>query len=54
MIDYKDPYFALFNALTGAIESIEAGKYEDAWMRLICAQQTGEELVTSQDDRDDR
>ncbi len=50
MTDYQKMYTKLFNAVTDALEKIEAQNYGDAKALLIAAQQKAEEMyVTSSD-----
>ncbi|WP_298035506.1 hypothetical protein [uncultured Dysosmobacter sp.] len=48
MIDYKAPYFQLFNALSDAISALKAQNFGQASDILIQAQQMAEESVISQ------
>ena len=51
MQDYRKLYHLLFNAITDALENIEAGEPETARFLLIRAQQQAEEqYLTAEDD----
>ena len=44
MTDYKEPYVALFNAVTKALQQLRATNYGQALDTLVQAQQKAEEL----------
>ena len=49
MTDYQKMYTTLFNAVTDALEKMEAQNYGDAKSMLIAAQQKAEEIyITAQ------
>ena len=49
MTDYQKMYTTLFNAVTDALEKMEAQNYGDAKALLIAAQQKAEEIyITAQ------
>ena len=50
MTDYQKMYTTLFNAVTDALEKMEAQNYGDARALLISAQQKAEELYIAAKD----
>ncbi|MGN1306510.1 MAG: hypothetical protein ACI4V3_02465 [Faecousia sp.] len=44
MEEYRGPYYALFSAVTKAIEEMELGNFEIAKALLVQGQQTAEEI----------
>ena len=44
MEEYRKPYYALFSAVTKAIEEMELGNFGIAKERLVQGQQTAEEF----------
>ena len=50
MTDYQKMYTMLFNAVTDALEKMEAQNYGDAKALLISAQQKAEELYIAAKD----
>jgi len=51
-MDYRPMYFALFNAITDALEMMEKKDIIRAREILIWAQQRGEELYMEQEEKD--
>ena len=50
MVDYKKIYHLLFNAMTEALEKIDAQNYGDARDILIAAPQKAEEIYINSED----
>ncbi len=50
MTDYQKMYTTLFNAVTDALEKMEAQNYGDAKFTLIAAQQKAEEIYINKED----
>jgi hypothetical protein len=48
MIDYKKPYYTLFNALSDAVAAMEKQNYGIAQEILLQAQQASEKVLISQ------
>ena len=50
MVDYKALYALLFNAMTDALEQIDAQNYGEASETLIAAQQKAEDIYINSED----
>ena len=50
---YKELYYKLFAAMADAVEELEAGIAEEAYLRLIKAQREAEERYISADPEED-
>ena len=50
MVDYKTLYALLFNAMTDALEQIDAQNYGAASETFIAAQQKAEEIYINSED----
>ena len=51
-MNYQPMYFALFNAITDALDALEENDVLQARELLILAQQRGEELYMQQEEKD--
>ena len=50
MVDYKTLYALLFNAMTDALEQIDARNYGEASETLIAAQRKAEDIYINSED----